>query len=258
MNNRTTEEVWQTQRYWPIKGWTSLSGFSSAPQYENLYGKVYEKLPNQELLADGWQWINEWSVDMSKSFGECDVDGWTYAATLDGLLEAFSNGNTCGEMTALSLVRRRRYVRHRICISQKVIGDMQSRIEILSAMSRNLKLALAAKEKELIIFQNYEKARLTVSKSGFHRINVETIQYIQDTRGVMRAGQRLLDYLLEKYQLDAEYASRLSRLSNSKLCARSSAGPGPSMSPAPPSPSSSSSLFRDPGAKTHTNVGVNM
>uniref|UniRef100_H2ZAE2 C2 domain-containing protein n=1 Tax=Ciona savignyi TaxID=51511 RepID=H2ZAE2_CIOSA len=83
---------------------------------EKITNGKHEEIPNLSSLRipDGWEWENEWTVDSNRA---CDEDGWEYSAPDD---------DTAGEVAwstiekTYSTSRRRRLIRNRVCIDQKV------------------------------------------------------------------------------------------------------------------------------------------
>jgi hypothetical protein len=199
------EEIWQTQRYWPITGWST----TGKGQFETTNRKTFDDLPNKEILPQGWEWMNEWTVDKSNSFGECDEDGWTYAPTMESLLEAYSNGKTVGEMTALSLVRRRRFIRSRICISFSLRESIESRMKLLMDTSQLLESHLKDKKEEFIALKEYEKARSLICRSGYSRISNEAQRYILGLKTFLEKLTQLYEFLVEKTTIEYEYSKSI-------------------------------------------------
>jgi len=82
------------------------------------------RLPHKE----DWEWYQDWYIDKSNQFDEVvnkdkhhdstyDEDGWQYAVSFDG---QFS-----GQQTAMSYVRRRRWVR----LAQKKVFSSEKKVQ---------------------------------------------------------------------------------------------------------------------------------
>ena len=116
-----TVDAWENQRYKPMQGGWQPPFVSGVPNMSDITGThtigCEGGVPLCSLPA-GWEWLCEWTVDAtSKLYGGCDGDGWSYASSFETLFEQCSKQILSGEMGRLSLVRRRRWVRRRRCVT---------------------------------------------------------------------------------------------------------------------------------------------
>jgi len=116
-----TEEVFEHQRYIPLKGWSDKhlmvterrrwskrDGSASANDIDKFCycGAV--------LLPEGWRWDGEWSVEIGH---HCDGKGWGFGTSFLDLSYPFSPGR--GSMGRASFVRMRRWVRRRSLVPSR-------------------------------------------------------------------------------------------------------------------------------------------
>ena len=80
---RRNEEVFENQRYQPIRGWGSSYPGHMLPtdrrRYSDAHGSQGSKEFPQRDPAVGWVWCSDWELDMQ---GLSDPEGWTYAVDM--------------------------------------------------------------------------------------------------------------------------------------------------------------------------------
>ena len=136
--------------------------------------RSYELFPDV-TLPDGWQWMAKWVIDKSTLYGQTDTEGWAYASTLDGLQESYHNHTTSGEKKTTSLIRRRRWIRARICISSSVRENIAITISKLSTLKDEIDKTLRRKQADFAMIRTFERVRLTSYKDMANQNN-STIQ----------------------------------------------------------------------------------
>ena len=133
-------------------------------------------------------------------YGTTDRYGWTYGTTFERLLDSLKNRKASGICTTTSLVRRRRWIRTRKCLSQTAKSSYINDIETLRAAYNRLDSAIHDKKEDLkrvLIFENHRK---------------QLFQYLS-----LAAYQRLLESpnMLQRYLLKLR---RLRQVRNGIVC----------------------------------------
>jgi hypothetical protein len=105
------EEVWENQRYFVIVGWTDQLLPTDRPQFSDLSGTVTRSKDAVSLPEDhrSWTWADEWHVDGQLN---SDSEGWSYAVDFSMQLPSWGP-----EAHNVAFCRRRRWIRHRICLA---------------------------------------------------------------------------------------------------------------------------------------------
>ncbi|KXZ49125.1 hypothetical protein GPECTOR_23g54 [Gonium pectorale] len=109
------EEVFETQRYLPLRGWSCknlLPHESRAYSRDSRGGGGSSEFPDVPLPA-GWEWEGPWKVDLSS---HVDGEGWFYA-TASWNLNSYPPAPEQARCGATDLVRRRRWTRTRRCVA---------------------------------------------------------------------------------------------------------------------------------------------
>jgi hypothetical protein len=156
--------------------------------------------------------MNEWSVDKSRMFGDVDIDGWAYGASVDSIIEASSNGNSKGEMTALSVVRRRHLTRSRICVSFSMRESIEIKLARLVELSAALQIELVAKNASLLALKDYEKTRQPITRNGYCKVNDEVQRYLLAYKDFVQRLEAMHEYLVEKSSVERAYAHRMKKM----------------------------------------------
>lgn len=103
------EEVFENQRYMPLRGWSPnfLSRLERQRFSDRLGVRSSASFPEVPLPM-GWYWESEWVVDRQ---GNVDAEGWQYGFEFTQLSWPPKPGEE--RQQAMHVVRRRRYVRRR-------------------------------------------------------------------------------------------------------------------------------------------------
>lgn len=148
----SNDECYETATYWLTSGWAK-----GIFEYKET---KHDALPTQ---VEGWQWMNEWTVVLSPEHS--DADGWIYASSLNDL----STCNTQKEANTMSMFRRRKFIRSRICISHSIRDSIENQVSSLEATALLLAESLQDKQKEKSEFVAYEKTRSLRSRHIYIR-----------------------------------------------------------------------------------------
>lgn len=163
-------DAWQNQRFKPLQGWTRT--FELTPQFSDITGtkKVDYATINGEAvpvapLPEGWEFTTDWTVDTSGKFGGTDAEGWSYATGFETLFENSVKGKSDGEMRSLSLVRRRRWVRIRQCVSTPASTAFQKQVQLMNAFKNHLNEILSKKEVDFAALEKHHQEKLQKVKA---------------------------------------------------------------------------------------------
>jgi hypothetical protein len=104
-------------------------------------------------------WTTNWTVDTSFSYGSTDPEGWAYGSSFDSLLEAIQANRSSGAKTTTSMVRRRRYIRLRSCVSAEANALLYTRTAALLGIRTRLEAALGDKRTSFARLMQFEKER---------------------------------------------------------------------------------------------------
>lgn len=159
MGVTSMDELWQNQTYIPIKGWGAP--FTGPDHYTDISGeKSFSNWDFPELtVLPGWKWTTKWTIDTSHSFGTTDSDGWAYETTFDRLIESIKACRSSGTNVTTSIVRRRRYIRMRTCVSEEATSKMRARTTALLAIRNKFDIALLEKKTDYALTMQYERER---------------------------------------------------------------------------------------------------
>ncbi len=198
--------------------------------------------------------MSEWQIDRSHHCGECDEDGWSYAPTLELLVDAMSQGKAFGQMNSISLVRRRRYTRSCICISHSIRNKISSRMDVLQEKHSQLEATLKSKRGEFISIKEYEIIRSSRCKNGYFMINNQISAYLSMIKEYRESLVNLGKFLKEVNEIESEYAHRMHRLGVNLLKSRPRLGERREPETAPYVASSSNSKV--PSSKSYPGMNI--
>eukprot|EP00898_Chlorokybus_atmophyticus_P001275 jgi/Chlat1/2148/Chrsp17S02730 len=104
------EEVFENQRYIPIKGWGSKGHFlpTDRKHWSWRDGSHSSEEFVEPPLPEDWSWTSEWRVETT---GHVDKEGWCYASDFPKL--RYPPSESARKKGILDFVRRRRWVRER-------------------------------------------------------------------------------------------------------------------------------------------------
>lgn len=154
-----------------------------------------------------------WDVDLTQSHGNVDSEGWSYASSFDFLVESSLKKRLDGEMGRLSLVRRRRWIRRRVCVTNKAKELFQEHVIWAQKIRGNLEAIVATQDNYNLHLLEYETQRkkifeavLADAESSLHE-TVRILGKITDKLFLMKS------FLLERGALERDYSQRLDALS---------------------------------------------
>jgi len=212
-------DAWQNQRFKPLQGgWTKPYG-DMTPQFSDLtalktvdFATINGNPVPVALLPSGWEYTSEWEVDMSGKFGGVDKDGWSYATSFETLFDNSVKQKSDGEMARFSLVRRRRWIRQRACVSAAATAAFEARVQYMNAFRYQLARIAQEKEKEYGNIVLYHKSKLDL----LHPVVKYAARGLSDTVQVLEhIAKKLLlvrEYLFERGQVEMQHAKRLEEM----------------------------------------------
>ena len=210
---------WENQRYKPLQGgWQSPWTGEATARFSNDEGTVHIPFEKDELpvavLPPGWQWIIQWQVDKSHSYGSLDNDGWSYANTFENLIECTKNRCLSSEIGRLSVVRRRRWIRYRECVTTESKKEFTERIQWIQLLSQRVNKINLEKTDELISINNFERER----KVAYDKLLSTAERCLQESvstlEGVVEKLNLMKQFLIERGKLELDYATKLKTLAS--------------------------------------------
>ena len=96
---------------------------------------------------------------MSGQFGTTNSDGWVYDTTFDRLIEKIMARKAIGVESSTDIVRRRRYIRARTCVTAEAKLDLQKKTAKLLGIRNKFVSALANKNTDFALTTQYERER---------------------------------------------------------------------------------------------------
>lgn len=114
-----------------------------------------------------FEWSDDWTVDLSRSFGETDDEGWVYGATFERINEMIKSMNTTGTSTSSSLVRKRRWKRTMICVSEETIAAIKNRRDQIVEARRRIQMSLKEKQTNVDGVKEFETKRVDAHNQAY-------------------------------------------------------------------------------------------
>lgn len=112
-------DYFQNERFDPLKRVWRQPFLPMDPPHESGAMGRPARIPALAEHAD-WEWLGDWIVDMGgEEEGEVDCDGWEYGTSF-AVLSSASKGAARRSRRPLDSVRRRRFIRTRVCRDQLV------------------------------------------------------------------------------------------------------------------------------------------
>lgn len=215
--NKVEIYFWENQRYKPLQGgWSLPWNTEPMPRYSNDDGTVQIPVNDGEypqFLPLGWQWISKWEIDLSDTYGNVDKEqGWGYAASFENLMENTKTRTLSGEVGRLSIVRRRRWIRYRECVTAESKKEFTERISWIQLLSNRVSKISSEKTEELISINNFEKER----KVAYDKLLATAERCLQESlsllEGVVEKLNLMKQFLIERGKLELDYANKLKQL----------------------------------------------
>jgi hypothetical protein len=176
------DELWQNQTYIPIKGWGAP--FTGIDHYTDASGSISHSnwdFPDLPVLP-GWKWTTKWTIDTSHSFGATDSDGWAYETTFDRLIDSIKSCKSSGTNVTTSIVRRRRYIRMRTCVTAEATAQLRARTAALLAIRNKFDIALLEKKTDYALTMQYERERKRICGDSWEKMSGEVKKCYRDMK----------------------------------------------------------------------------
>lgn len=219
MNDKTIVEVdfWENQTYKTLQGSWSVPIYG-IQKFSDSTGKInfkHEKTVNDSVyLPIGWEWCDKsWSIDHSGRYGEVDTDGWSYAASVESLVESTRLHSLKADRSAGNLMRRRRWTRHRRCMILDVVAVHMERVNWAEGVRSKMK------EIEDTSRANYDKLSdyYTGQKDAVERVVIGTdnsiLEVIHEFNELNERLLALKAFLLERGAIEEAYSQKLDQFS---------------------------------------------
>jgi len=203
-------EIWENQVYWPITGWEAQKNC----QYSDLYYEHgQEKFPVLEL-PNGWVWDGEWDVDHSKRYGETDAQGYCYGSSNERVLEKMIGCCSSDTPTTSSIIRRRCYVRTKVCTSDVANETWRKQLIGCSNTKRRLEENAEEKAAEWRYIVEFGSRRGQIFDIVFQRCADGGAAHVEAVTGIQAKLLLLRTFLTERSNAEREHARRLEQVSS--------------------------------------------
>lgn len=203
-------EVWENQRYRPLQGgWTipvTMPNFSDCSGQESIAvaierGQALPKL----ILKPGWTWISEWIAQSDIS--DIPSGEWLYGSSFEAIIE----GKTTS--AAMSLVRRRRWVRMKQCFTPAAKEEYHRQYALIQSIVHRMEVKETRIGRDYEAIQSYEARRLLSQDELVRetdRIRKEAIAQLTEVAEKLAS---MREYLAERGIIESQYSKKLDELS---------------------------------------------
>jgi hypothetical protein len=199
---------------------SDLSGKVSLP-YAAVSGASNAYVPNL-VISEGWEWKDEWKIDpyangMTKSSIDSSTDSldeWCYGNNFETLLHQTKNRLPTGTMRSMSLVRRRRWIREKICTSNDMKVKYFQAIRYLRGICSNMAKIRLAVDQDCEEIVSYEDNRRRCHEDNIEELDNELEEIFVLIDGVEDKLQKMMELLLERGEIEASYSRRLADFSS--------------------------------------------
>lgn len=162
--------------------------------------------------VDRWMWTTEWTVDTTSAFAT-DDSGWAYGLTWDRLFEAIQH-NLCTADSAATLVRRRKWIRGRVCVTSDAMDQLHKERDAVISQHNTIKTMIQNKctdyEQILSLHNKYTADTSScLAQLDNHLKLISTV-----TAQMMSHLEELLIFLDDMIIIEKEYISKLTHLSH--------------------------------------------
>ena len=151
---------------------------------------MYPDLRNWAMII-GWKWTTKWTIDTSHSFGSTDSDGWAYETTFDRLVDSIRAGKAQGTNATTSIVRRRRFIRMRTCVTAEATAQMRARTTALLEIRNKFETALTEKKTNYALTMQYERERKRICGDSWKQMS----DSVKECYRSMQSNISKLDYI---------------------------------------------------------------
>lgn len=208
------EEIWQNERWQPNGGFcVPFTMTEAVAHFTDRSGEVpYSRnaaFPDISLPS-GWRWeSNDWDIDLSGSYGGCDANGWMYASGFNSLFHMIETNTATGELSKTCLVRRRRWIRMRECVSGDAIEIFKQKLNTLKIHKGRLEHILRHYHLDISRMDSYESSRLLVFKQIYSLGDGKIQKNIGVFETTLDKLNKLEMFLMERGSLERDYSRRL-------------------------------------------------
>lgn len=229
-------DAWQNQRFKPLqRGWTlpfqgdgfpfsDISGENVVPCGEDgVIIPCSEKSPSKNInasklspivdLPEGWEWSTEWKIDSSDTYGSKDSNGWSYGSSFENLYRQSLARSLDGNMGRMSIVRRRRWIRRRVCKNPSAAAMFEAEKSYVLQTCSKIGEQIKFLDSDWKYFVEYEKYRSKMMHEIFDEIEGTLSHNVKSLNGMLEKLVLLKTYLKERAYLELQYAKQLEKLS---------------------------------------------
>lgn len=210
-------DYWENQRYKPLQGWTVPYQGGTAP-YTDLSGKVpfsiENALTNKVYVPNGWEWAPDsiWKVDVSGKFGAVDSDGWSYGTTFESLIALSKQKKLKNERSTSNIVRRRRWIRVRICVSTQLNGIVSMKVIWVNTVCEKITEVIQINETNYMKLTEYNAKQKKVIENILIAADLQ-LSDVNNTLDIMNEKlQQMKSFLIERGAIESQYSKKLESL----------------------------------------------
>lgn len=232
INISTVVEAWQQQRY-SLTGWVHIHNPSTQPTlhpsypplFSDITGKInvpsisdgnslYNIKPKSSL-PEGWRWTSDWMIDLNGLDGlhNPDPNGWYYGNNFDQLVSSCMN-RIPAPVTTFSVVRRRRWIRTRTCVSDTARQQHISSMKWITAICSNMAKISMEIDQDVDDAINYEEQRNLCHVDTLQDIDKDASETLGILDGLDERLQAMIKLLKARAQIEEDYALQLKGFSD--------------------------------------------
>jgi len=207
--------------YRPLFGrWTAPL---SKPVFSDVKGvmKVSKNDNFPELEAPpGWQYVDkDWILWSETSKATSDPTGWMYGKTYEDIQKSLLEGRDTGSeiVKKTATVRRRKWTRTRICVSDEARDNVISELLWLKSIVERLKTSMRQKRADHVLFAKFEASRAPAYRSSRRSHAHQVIAYKSSITYYSEQLTSFKTFMKERRDLDREYGRKLGKLSKAYL-----------------------------------------
>jgi len=170
---------------------------------------------NYVYLPIGWEWSSiDWKIDKSGRYGYCDNDGWSYSTSFETLIELSKLRQLSNDKSSLSVARRRRWFRTRICIATHLVNKLSVLVDWVCTVRSRIEDVINYNERMIIMLSAFRNKR----KVYFDSILQKSEKSLKDTIAhlitIFQKLEGMKLYLKERGEIESSYSKKLELLSS--------------------------------------------
>ena len=220
-----TVDAWQNQRFKPMQGGWLTPFQPGIPPFSDIYGNESieysesqthknENIPNGNL-TNGWEWFDDWQIDMSSEYGIVDKNGWIYGNNFESLIDGnIQRNRLIGEKFTYSLARRRRYIRNMICTTSSAKNLHRRHQKWIETLFQNMIVITNHMEYDYQQLMIYEDQRIQSHHTTLLDIDINLNDTMSMLIGITEKLQSMKQLLIERGLIELSYSRQLQKFAS--------------------------------------------